>query len=614
MKSKIVWLILSCLIVLALVLASCGPAAVEEEGETVAGRVVEKEVKPEEEKEEPVSAKKEMITDALGRKVEKPQYGGTAVIALLQDPVGFDPYFIDQASAWTMHLTNECPEVGDFTAGPSGRGEVSWGLPGVWSIKQGTGCLAESWEWPDNETIIYHIRKGVRFHDIPPVNGREMTAEDVVYSIKRFLAEGSWLGSVYRVGTANDTGPTSVEATDKWTVVVKTLPESQGTILQNLTVALRVIPHEMVEQYGDMTDWKSACGTGPYILTDYVRDGSVTFARNPNYWRDHPLYPGMKLPFPDRVRALVIEDTSTQIAALRTGKIDELRGVDWTDSEGIMNTNPEIKYTRYLSPFSPNIWYHLDNEDLPYQDIRVRRALAMAIDREAIIEGIYNGNAEKYCHPVVPLPELSDMFVPLEELPETAQELYKYDPEKAKTLLAEAGYPNGFKAKITCSDGYVDLMSIVKEMWADVGVELELDVKERGVYRSLQFSNKYEDMLACQITNMYYTIPLAFINRFQYCHSRGYDEYIETYWEEELTPYQVKEDHVLRANLRKLVPYLVDLAWSIELPTQYLFVMWQPWLKSFNGEYSVGRGNHGDWPIYVWIDRDLKYELTGQRD
>ena len=608
------WLVLSCLIVAALVLTSCAPAAEEKEEVVTPEEKEEEVVTPKEEKEEVVAPEKEMVRDALGRMVEKPQYGGTAVITLAQDPVGFDPYFIDQASAWTMHLTHENPSTGDYAAGPSGRGEVSWGLPGIWSIKQEVGCLAESWEWRDNQTLVLKIRKGIHFHDMPPVNGREMTAEDVAYSIKRSFEKGSWLGSAFRVGTDKDGGPQFIETPDKWTVVVGLPAESPGSLVQNICVAIRVIPHEMVEKYGDLTDWKVACGTGPYMLTDFVVDSSITFTRNPNYWRDHPLYPGMKLPFPDRVHAIVIEDSSTRLSALRTGKIDEQRDVDWTDAKSIMTSNPEIKYVRYLSPFSNNIWFRLDKTDLPHQDIRVRRALAMAIDREAIIEGIYEGNAAKYCHPVVPVPELIDMYVPLEELPETARELYIYNPEKAKQLLAEAGYPNGFKAKITCTEGQVDQLSIVKDMWGKVGVNLELDVKELGVWRSIQFSNQYDDMLACQITNMYYTIPLAFINRLQYCHSRGYDEYVETYWEEEVSPYDVKDDAMLRANLRKLMPYLVDLAWSIEMPTPYLYVMWNPWVKCFNGEYSVGRGNHGDWPIYVWIDRDLKYQITGQRD
>jgi hypothetical protein len=116
------------------------------------------------------------------------------------------------------------------------------------------------------------------------------------------------------------------------------------------------------------------------------------------------------------------------------------------------------------------------------------------------------------------------------------------------------------------------------------------------------------------ITNIYYYTPLAFMELLHYNRSHGYDQYVEDYYDENLQPYAgpVYED-ILRSNLHELVPYLVDLAWSIETPTPYFYTMWQPWVGGYHGETAVGRANHGDWPIYVWVDQDVREYYTGQR-
>ncbi|MDP2919264.1 MAG: ABC transporter substrate-binding protein [Dehalococcoidia bacterium] len=558
-------------------------------------------------------AQVETIKDALGRTVEKPRYGGTLNVVLQADVQSFDSLNLDQSGIWTMHLTNEKLSVGDFVAGPSGKNEVTWNMPGIWDIARETGQLAESWEVQGNDTIIFRIRKGIRFHNKPPVNGREVVAEDVAYSMRRVMAAGTFLGNAFSVGKPGDNGPKSITATDKYTVVVKTPPESQGNLLQNLNVGVRIIAKEVVDQYKDLTDWRSAHGTGAYMLTDYVRDSSISFKRNPDYWRDHPLYPGMKMPFPDGVRALIIPDTSTQTAAIRTGKIDSMYGVLPTEVETLLKSRPDLNKYKFLQFLGPALWFRLDKE-LPFKDLKVRRAIMMAIDREGIIQGYYKGEASKFNHPILNVGELADIFTPLDKLPKTVQENYTYNPDMAKKLLTEAGYPNGFKTKIVCPQGAVDLLSIVKDNLAKVGIQADLDVKETGVWATIQRNSTHDEMLYVAITNIYYTTPLAYLQSLipVYNHSRGVDQYVEDYYKEKILPNQVLKDKELRANLKALVPYLLDLVWVVELPSAYLFTIWQPWVKGFNGEYSVGRGNHGDYSLYVWIDKEAKLKATGQ--
>ena len=595
MKKRIIWLV-SCLMVAALLLASCGPAAVEEEEEVV---TPEEEVVAEE--EVVVTEEKEMVRDALGRLVEKPQYGGDFTIVSGSDVLGFDECIMTEWFAYTMNFTNDELLAGDWTKSTTGSGETSWIAPAIFLPHMEVGCLAESWEM-DEEKIVFHLRKGIHFHDKSPVNGREMTADDVVFSIKRrFETPGNYLNAI----TPPEDRPT-VTALDKYTVVLTPAPgESTVGVFYVTADFARIVPPEMVELHGDLSDWRNACGTGPFLLVDYVAMSSITFVRNPDYWRKNPLHPEDTMPYVDGVKYLVIPDSSTRMSAMRTGKIDRL-GVGWENAADLLATNPELEYNRYLSAVSSNIYMRLDKPDLPWEDIRVRHALHMAIDLQAIADDYYEGNAEILTHPVVPYPEFMDLVYPFEELPESTKELFRYNPEKAKQLLAEAGYPDGFKTNIICSAGYADLLSIVKEYWwSNLGVDLILDVKETAVYQSYHIRKKHEEMLIAYMDNGQFHTGTYFHTGDALNASQVSDERMDRLFEE-LKDNKFDWDWLTR-NWQEVTPHILEQAWSIEMPTPYSFVTWQPWVKDYHGESTIGFLNlGGDYAKYLWLDQDLK--------
>ena len=288
MKGKIIWLMISCLMVAALVLGSCAPAA-------------------------------EPSPTPTPKAKEGPQYGGEFVQCHPQPSTGNDDAL---AVPWLTHgckYTNEKLLRGDWAKGLAGTGESKW-LLGNWpSMDLLTGCLAESWEVPDPQTIIYHIRKGIHWHDKPPVNGRELVADDVVFSIKRqWEIPESYLSGNFQVG------PESVTAPDKWTVVAKLPPGKTQPLLQALSMEMRIVAPEAIKEYGDQRDWRHVVGTGAFIITDEVPGASISFKKNPNYWQDDPVHPGNRLPYIDELKWVTIKDLSTQIASLRTGKVDWL--------------------------------------------------------------------------------------------------------------------------------------------------------------------------------------------------------------------------------------------------------------------------------------------------
>jgi len=428
MKRKIIWVLVSCLMTAALVLSSCATA--EEKEKPGAGPEMVK-----------LSLKK-LDGTTVEKMVEKPKYGGTfnqgSAPAGWAPPTHFDEGQGLFITAWTIFRTNETLTQGDWARGPEGTGEAGWMLNLMPAFKVLEGCLAESWDLSEPGKIIFHIRKGVHFHDKPPTNGREMTAEDVAWSFNRLAFESPRAFQSAYAGFFGDDG--YMKATDKWTVEMKCLPAYWPTIFRVYSTHTYVSPHEVVDEYGDFTDWRNSCGTGPFMLTDYVTGSTSTLVRNPNYWQKDPLFPENQLPYMDTLKHFYIQDLSTQMAALRTGKVDHMMYVTAEDAKSVLNYCPDVKWTRGLQIHPNNsLWFKV--AAAPFDDIRVRRALAMALDTEAIAENYYLGEAVILNNPVPPVKEYDSIYVPLDQLAESSRELYEYHPDKAKQLLAEAGYP-----------------------------------------------------------------------------------------------------------------------------------------------------------------------------
>ncbi len=584
MKKKIVWLLVTCLMVAALLLASCAPAVVEEE-----------EVIPEEEEEEVIPEEEEEV---IPEEEKGPTYGGVLNLFMATGVMGFDDALVPPYGCNTLRHTNEELTTGDWTKGPGGTGEYMWDTPG-WNPDASVGMLAESWESPDPQTIIYHIRKGVYWQDKPPVNGRELTADDVVFSIKR-----QWELPTSYNRASYPPPPVSVTAPDKYTVVVKLEPGDDPFIKTMVSSDyVYILAPEVVA--ADSRDWRNSAGTGPFILTDYVPMSSSTFVRNPNYWRKDPLHPGKQLPYIDGLRLLVIPDKSTQQAAMRTGKIDTLGDLSTEDLDTVVGTRPDIKRRNYLTTTEYAVCMRVDTK--PFDDIRVRRALAMAVNRQEIANEFYGGEADILAEVVVDMPEFKDIYRPLIEMPESVQELYQYNPAKARQLLAEAGYPDGFKTNVVTYPKDVDILSIYKDYWEKIGVELELNVNEYGGYQYMAFRKKYtQTVYHYLLANLPYLLlnyrTGAILNW-----SMVDDERIEETFK------LVKEAGFDMAKknqaIRDLVPYILDQAWSVVTPAPYRWRTWQPWLKGYYGEGGAGCVNGSIWTNYIWIDQELKKSM-----
>jgi peptide/nickel transport system substrate-binding protein len=602
---KPVWFILSCLIVAILTLASCGTASTTQT--TTPTEVKGTVTLPTTSTTTPKTTTTTTTTKPTSSDV--PKYGGTLTITWNADVINFDNcYYL---STGTLRLTNEELFQGDWARGPAGTNEVSWRIvsfPGV--ERYSNKGLAESWEITGtaNDTLVLHIRKGVNWQNKAPTNGRELTSDDVIFSINRcWTNPSSIMGNSYPA-------PQSMSAPDKYTAILKyrSLSELSKSLVQVCDMNEMWPKDAVVAKNNDMRDWRSSIGTGAYMLTDYVKGSSATLVRNPNYWDKDPIGPGKgnQLPYPDGVKILIIPDMSTRLAAMRTAKSDQ-DVVPWDMAATLRKSNPELVWTKSYSVNPYDLYMRVDNTSFPWSNLKVRQAMSMAVDYQAIANTYYGGDAAWYHYPGPAYDEAKDYKTPFNELPKAIQDIYTYQPDKAKQMLADAGYAKGFDVKITCQAIDSDLMSIYKDYWAKIGVNMIVDVKEYAVYQSIRAGGKAEQGIYA-LTSMQVAFDMVEVNpTHPYNYSKVNDKKCQDAYEQLWANYM---DWNKRCQIYKdISQYILENVWTIPCPQPSWYTMWQPWLKGYHGEMSVGNTSQYNWAKWVWIDQDLKEQMTGRR-
>ncbi len=332
-----------------------------------------------------------------------------------------------------------------------------------------TPDLAERWSVsPDGKVYIFALRKGVKF-----TNGRELTAEDVKYSIERIMdpatkSPNTWIfEGVIKGATDMEEGRakdiSGIKVTDPYTIQF-TLEQPLGHFLALLTMPQAlVLPREEVAKWGD--DYGShPVGSGPFILQEWRRQDRLILRANPNYFAGRPYLDGQEI--------RIIPESSTAEAEFKTGRLDVLSIPDATFTQ--WTTDPTWK-SRIMKGAEMNIFYLGFNlKKKPFDDVRVRRAVAYAIPRKQILEAILNGQGVIAHGPIPPtLPGYNPKIAAL-----------IYDPSKAKALLREAGYGDGFEAELllTPTTGNRRLFDVLQASLRGVGIELKPAFRERAVY------------------------------------------------------------------------------------------------------------------------------------
>ena len=509
---------------------------------------------------------------------QTPKRGGTLNLRLW-DPPHFDPHL---TISYKTHIpyTFTHSRLIKHKAGPGVQ-------PGTFPLE---GDLAESWTQPSPNVYVFKLRRGVRWHNKAPVNGREVTADDVLYSIERFkTVTGN--ANAYMLASLE-----KVEAPDKHTVRM-TLKEPYAWFLDILAnpMAVCIIAKETVDKFGDLKKPESVVGTGPWMLDSYRPNIGMTFVRNPSYFVQG-------LPNIDRIEAFVDEDKASRIAAFITGKYDlgsEFPGtIDRVDWEVVKKARSNLTTREFASNVMSHIYMRTDKA--PFSDVRVRRAMSLAIDRKAMIDATYEGAGQ--LNPPVPA-ALKEWSLPMEQLGEGAI-YYKADRAAAKKLLAEAGHPNGFSATMDFttygSNVLVDQAQLIMKDLKAIGIDVKLNTKEYGAYISTTFYGKYDSMA--------YGPQTPFLEPDNFLYGQYYPGEVKNHGhinDPVLADMLVQQRRALDPAKRRQVihdiqRYLAKQQYYVQNASTIYMAAWTPALKNYGPNLGY---DYGARLMAAWLDR-----------
>jgi len=336
-------------------------------------------------------------------------------------------------------------------------------------------------------------------------------------------------------------------------------------------------------------------------------------AKNPTYWQTDPVGQGKgnQLPYIDGYNLLIIPDASTRQAALRAGKVDQLNAFSFEDAELMRKTNPELLEfeTAALGSMSTIYWR---TDVPPFDDIRVRQAAMMATDFEGIRKNVNHGLGQYHTYPFEYSKPYAGLYLSLgdPEMPESVKELFSYNPEKAKQLMIEAGYPDGFKTEALVTQPEVDYFSILKDMWSKIGIDMTLDVRESGTKSSItrKFGHKAVTTGGRGPTSIFYTSPTLVPGSRVNLSIVDDPIFNETMPKIRLAAVTEGQDEAMRL-MKEIQPHLLSQAYAMPVPYIPRYTFAWPWVKNYSGELTLGYFVGDFWATYIWLDQDLKKEM-----
>jgi peptide/nickel transport system substrate-binding protein len=386
--------------------------------------------------------------------------GGTLVIGKPYEATGYNPHTEANQTSWEIQaVVYESLVFLDDDLNP---------VPG----------LAESWETPDDQTYVFHLREGVKFH-----NGREMTADDVFFSLQRVLTypEAWWdtkmgpprqLESAEATATALGTpvaGPEvglTIEVTGPYEITA-TLSEPYAPFLASLTgTSVSIVPGAEVES-GEIDLSTEMVGTGPFQLVEHIQDQRWVMSKFADYWQQD-------LPLLDEVVWQVMTDEAARVAALRAGEI-QLTMFENPKMLDLLTGDPNVTT---VVQAATNYYILFVNAKPPeLSDERVRQAISLGIDREQIKDVALFGRA----HATGPIAAaFTQLARPLDQIP-----FYTRDVARAKQLLADAGYADGLQLQLLITPvlaATVPIAELMKTQLAEVGIAIEIVQRDLATF------------------------------------------------------------------------------------------------------------------------------------
>ena len=317
--------------------------------------------------------------------------------------------------------------------------------------------LATEWSTVDELTWEFKLRKGVKFH-----NGEDFNAAAVKYSIDRVLNPANNAPTLSYIKTVD-----RVEVVDDYTVRVITKTSDPLIPTRFSRYPTEIVPPKYVDEVGKDVFAQKPVGTGPYKFVEWVKDDRVVLEANKDYWNGAPEV--------TKVTWRSIPESSTRNGALLAGEVDIATPIAPQDISSV-SASDKVRISK-VERGGNIVYVGLKTEEKPFNDVRVRQALNYAIDKDSIVKNVLTETAVR----------TSSMIGPKDFGYDGEPAGYAYDPEKAKKLLAEAGYANGFETTLDCVNWYIkctDVGQAISAQLAQVGIKVKVNSVESTVYRT----------------------------------------------------------------------------------------------------------------------------------
>jgi peptide/nickel transport system substrate-binding protein len=391
-----------------------------------------------------------------------------------------------------------------------------------------------------------------------------------------------------------------VETPDAYTVRF-VLKEPNAWFLEMLAspMSVAIVAREAVEKFGDLKRAESVVGTGPWMLESHRPNVGLTFVRHPQYFV-------AGLPYIDRIEMLVDEDNASRMSAFLAGKYDlgwDLIGAigrtDWVQiKDTVKQRRPGLRTAEFVSNVETHVSMRTDLK--PFNDVRVRQAISMAIDRQGIVDATYEGVG--VLNPAIPA-AFKEWSVPVGELGEGSR-YFKYNPAEARRLLAAAGYPNGFSAGLCFttygSTVFVDTAQLILKYLKDVGIDTRLDQKEYGAFIASCYFGKFDSMT--------YGPQTPFVDPDNYIYGPHYPEELKNQShvnDPVVTDLLVRQRRTAdparrREILAELQRYLARQQYYVQLASPVTIAVWDGALKNYGPNHGY---DYGGRLVAAWLDR-----------
>lgn len=328
--------------------------------------------------------------------------------------------------------------------------------------------LATSWEQIDDTTWQFKLRDDVKFHD-----GTPLTAEDVVFSLKRACdASGS-----HTFFVAFD--PDKMEAVDDYTVNVGTKEPFAATLNYLASARGAILSKAAVESMGDEEYGRQPIGSGPFKVDSWTTGDSIVLSRNEDYWGEKPSYSKLTFRF--------VTEAANRAIELETGGTDISYQIVENDAERLKD-NPDVNIIS--GPAYQFVYVSFNMSDETLKNEKLREALVTAVDIPSVVEAVYGSSAQ-----------VADSVMSPSVRFHASMTAKTYDPEKAKQLLAEAGYPDGLELTIKMAEdsNFSNMAEIIQSMWGEIGVTANIESMEQATY--LEQADAGEVQIAMASTN-----------------------------------------------------------------------------------------------------------------